>query len=250
MKCMILAAGYATRLYPLTRTFPKPLLEVNEKTIIQWLIDDLNRIRELNEIIIISNSKFYTQFLTWQKSIYSRVPIRILNDGSTDNENRLGAVKDIIYAIRECGVEEDVIVVAGDNLLDFSLEIMFNYFKEKNASCIMRYYEEDYKRLQKTGVINIGKDDIVIEMQEKPVMPKSSWAVPPFYIYKKKDLEYILKAMEEGCEVDAPGSLIQYLCTRSKVYAMEMPGKRYDVGNLESYTEVKKMYHGIVRDRA
>ena len=133
-------------------------------------------------------------------------------------------------------------MTAGDNLLDFSLEPFIRYAKEKKASCVMRYYEGEPARLSKSGVVEIDADDRILSMQEKPAEPKSNWCSPAFYCYTKEDSRLIKKAIENGCGIDAPGSFIAWLCQQTKVYAWEMPGKRYDIGNLASYEEVKRTF--------
>lgn len=243
MKCLILAAGYATRLYPLTENFPKPLLKVGDKTILDHLIDDMDRSGMIDEYIVISNHKFAVHFDEWASE--HNLKITVVDDRTTDNDNRLGAVRDIEFAINACGIDDDCMVIAGDNVLDFSLVGFINYFKEKNASVVMRYFEGETKKLQKSGVLTIKDDGRVIKMSEKPQEPESNWCCPPFYIYKKEDIARIAEALENGCGADAPGSFVSWLCAKSEVYAFEMPGKRYDIGNLESYENVKKTYRGI-----
>jgi len=241
MKCVILAAGYATRLYPLTQNFPKPLLKVGEKAIIDWIIDDLDSLECISEFIIVSNHKFVRCFEEWKNSVRYKADITILDDGTTDNEHRLGAVKDIAYAIEMCKIEEDLVVVAGDNLLDFSLKGFLDYFDEKLSTCVMCYHEQDLSKLRKTGVISVDEQGKIIEMEEKPQQPKSHWAVPPFYIYEKQDLLKIVQAVHEKvCNVDAPGDMIAWLCRNSTVYAYKMEGKRYDIGTMESLLYVRE----------
>lgn len=243
MKCLILAAGYATRLYPLTENFPKPLLKVGEKTILDWLIDDIDTLGEVNEYVVISNHKFVSHFEAWAKEKEQK--ITVLDDMTESNETRLGAVKDIQFAIDTLGIEEDVLVIAGDNVLDFSLTEFIKYAKEKNTSAIMRYFEADGKRLLKSGVVTVDENDKVTEMTEKSPTPATNWCCPPFYYYTKEDTALVEKGIESGCGTDAPGSYIAWLCKETAVHAMEMPGKRYDIGNLESYEQVKKEYKGI-----
>lgn len=239
MKCLILAAGYATRLYPLTENFPKPLLPVQGKTILDHLIDDLERTGEIDEYIVISNDKFAPHFIEWAKG---RSKIVVLNDGTTTNENRLGAVKDIAFAVELLRLSSDALVIAGDNLLDFSLSTFVEYAKRKKASAIMRYYEPSYERLLKCGVVTIDEDDRILNMTEKSKTPATHWCTPPFYYYTREDLARVNEGICAGCGVDAPGSYVAWLSARVPVYAMEMPGKRYDIGNLESYERVKKEY--------
>lgn len=243
MKCLILAAGYATRLYPLTENFPKPLLKVGEKTILDWLTDDIAESGEVSEFVVISNHKFVSFFCDWAKT--KPYKITVLDDMTETNETRLGAVKDIAFALDELKIDDDILVIAGDNVLDFSLNKFIEYAKQKNASAVMRYYEPSHEKLLKCGVISLRKDDIVEEMTEKSPEPKTHWCCPPFYFYKKEDAKKIPEAINGGCNTDAPGSFVSWLCTRSAVFAMEMPGKRYDIGNLQSYNAIGESYKGI-----
>ena len=244
MKCLILAAGYATRLYPLTENFPKPLLKVGEKTIIDWLIDDLRTAGKIDEFVIISNHKFAHHFEEWAKE--KEYKITVVDDGTSTNETRLGAVKDIEFAINKLKLDDDLMILAGDNVLDFSLVKFLDFCLEKKASCVMRYFEPKKETLPKRGVLETDGDRVV-SMEEKPANPKTQWCCPPFYFYAKDDSHKISEAIADGCGVDAPGSFIAWLCKKSPVYAMEMPGSRYDIGNLESYEQVKREYKGITK---
>lgn len=243
MKCLILAAGYATRLYPLTENFPKPLLKVGEKTILDWLIDDIDALGKVDEYVVISNHKFAEHFAAWAKEKAQK--ITVVDDGTSTNETRLGAVKDIQFAIDSLSLDDDMLVIAGDNVLDFSLTKFISYALAKNTSCIMRYYEANEQKLRKCGVVQIDENDRILHMEEKPAEPRSHWCCPPFYYYTKEDAKLVAKGIEAGCGTDAPGSYIAWLATQVPVHAMEMPGKRYDIGNLESYEAVKKEYRGI-----
>ena len=240
MKCLFLAAGYATRLYPLTENFPKPLLKVGDKTILDHLIDDLDKSGMIDEYAVISNHKFAHHFKQWVKT--KPMKIEVVDDGTSTNETRLGAVRDIEFAIEKLGYDDDMLVIAGDNVLDFSLCEFVNYIKEKKTSCIMRYFEAEKSKLSKSGVVEIDENDLVMNMQEKPAEPASNWCTPPFYFYTKDDAKKIARAIEEGCGVDAPGSFISWLCKNSEVHAMKMPGNRYDVGNLESYNRINEQF--------
>ena len=153
MKVVVLAAGYATRLYPLTENFPKPLLEVNGKSILDYLIEDLDKNADVNEHIIISNAKFAHIFEEWAaKSNYTK-PVTVLNDGTMSNETRLGAVRDILFAIEKCNINEDIFVLAGDNLVDFSLNKFIEFAKTKDGGSVIVNYEESVEELQKCGVM-------------------------------------------------------------------------------------------------
>ena len=242
MKCLILVAGYATRLYPLTENFPKPLLKVQEKTILDWLLEDINSAGVIDRYAVITNHKFAKHFQTW--AVAHPLPITVLDDGTETNETRLGAVRDIQFAIDVLGLNEDMLVIAGDNLLNFSLQGFIRYAEEKKTSCIMRYWEPDINKLHKTGVAEVDEYDRVVGMEEKPANPKSNWCIPPFYIYKAADVPLVKKGIGAHCGVDAPGSFIAWLCTQTTVHAYEMPGKRFDIGNLESYHLVQETYRG------
>ena len=169
----------------------------------------------------------------------------VLDDGSVDNEHRIGAVKDIEFAIEKAGINDDTLILAGDNVLDFSLSSFIEYGKTKGTSCIMRHRETDKARLRKTGVVVIDQSDLVLSMEEKPKEPKSEWAVPPFYYYVKEDLPLIKEGIENGCGTDAPGSFVSYLVQMRPVHAFLMPGKRFDVGSIEGYEKIRKEYKGI-----
>jgi len=204
MKCLILAAGYATRLYPLTENFPKPLLKVGEKTILDWLVDDIHSCGLVDEYVVISNHKYAHHFESWAKEKQQK--ITVVDDGTSSNETRLGAVRDIQFAIEALNLDDEMLVIAGDNVLDFSLTAFIRYVRQKNTSCIMRYYEPSGKQLTKSGVVEIDDADRILSMEEKPAQPKSNWCCPPFYFYTREDSRLIAKGIAAGCGTDAPGS--------------------------------------------
>lgn len=245
MKCVILAAGYATRLYPLTKNFPKPLLKVGDKTILDWLLDDIQTAQAIDEYVVISNHKYAFHFEEWAKT--KSYKITVVDDGTISNETRLGAVKDVQFAIEKLRLDTDLLVIAGDNLLDFSLKSFIQYVQEKKSSCVMRYYEKEKEKLKKGGVLSVDDNDRIVEMEEKPQKPKSNWGCPPFYYYTKEDVKLIKKGIDSGCGTDAPGGYLMWLCKQTEVYAMEMSGSRYDIGNIENYEQVKKEYKGIIK---
>lgn len=245
MKCLILAAGYATRLYPLTENFPKPLLKVKGKAILDWLVDDIRGSGVVDEYAVITNHKFADHFRQWAESrLEDR--ISVVDDGTMTNETRLGAVRDIQFAVDTLRIDDDLLVIAGDNVLDFSLVRFIEYSLSKGTSCIMRFYEPSVERLRRCGVVEVDSSDLVLNMTEKPSEPRSHWCCPPFYYYTRQDALLIAQGIAAGCGTDAPGSYIAWLCSRSVVHAMEMPGRRYDIGSLESYSEVCGKYSGII----
>lgn len=242
MKNIVIAAGYATRLGELTKNFPKPLLKIGENTILGRMLDDIDRIPEIDEHIIITNHKFAPIFEEWKASTQYNKPITIIDDGTETNETRLGAVKDLLLAVETLQVDDDIMVLAADNILDFSFRGFVDYFLQKNSSVIMCYHEPELKRLQRTGVIEVTEEMKVLQMQEKPEVPVSNWAVPPFYIYKRSDLPLIKDCMAHGCGFDAPGNLAHYLVDVTMIYAWKMPGTRFDIGSLDTYYQAVEKY--------
>lgn len=236
MRCIILAAGYATRLYPLTENYPKPLLQIGGKTILDRLVDDVAS--KIDDFVIISNHKYVDYFVEWARKKDQR--IKVVDDGTTTNETRLGAVRDIALGVEDN--LDDVLVMAGDNVLDFSLLMFIDYFKIKNASCVMTYEETDVKKQHKTAIIAFNRNSLIKSFEEKPQVPKGNHAVPPFYCYKAEDIARIYEALNDGCGIDAPGSFAAWLSSRTDVYAFEMPGKRYDIGDIESYEYAKSAF--------
>lgn len=242
MKCIILAAGYATRLYPLTENFPKPLLKINDKPIIEWLMDDVSD--RIEEFIIVTNHKFADIFEDWKKERINKrnEKITIINDGTLDNEHRLGAVKDLELALNSCEKDDSYLVMAGDNLLDFDLSSFIDFSIKKNTSCVMCHEENDLKKKQKTAIITVDEDDKILTYEEKPKEPKGNLAVPPFYAYRHEDIVRIEEALNGGCGHDAPGSFAAWLSRQTPMHAYKMPGKRYDIGDLASYEEVQRIF--------
>ena len=236
MKCIVLAAGYATRLYPLTENFPKPLLPVGGKPIIEWLIEDIKGF--VDEIILVTNHKFAHIFREWSEG---QEKIRVIDDGTSTNETRLGAVKDIQLAAEE---KTDYLVMAGDNVLTFSLQPFLTFAVEKKTSCVMCHEEKKTAALQKTAVITTDGEGMITSYEEKPKEPKGTLAVPPFYYYRAKDVARIQEALDAGCGYDAPGSFAAWLSKQTPMHAWRMTGSRYDIGDMKSYEAVKDSYRG------
>lgn len=242
MKNIVIAAGYATRLGELTRNFPKPLLQIGSSTILGRMLDDIDQIDDVDEHIIITNHRFAPIFEEWAaKQSYTK-PLRIIDDGTSTNETRLGAVCDLLYAMEQLSIDDDLLVVAADNILMFSFKDFVNFAKEKGTSCIMCHEQPSIERLQRTGVVVLDENNKVLNMEEKPLVPKSHWAVPPFYIYLKKDLELVRHSVENGCGKDAPGNLAHYMVDNTNMHAWPMNGGRFDIGSLDSYEEAKKIF--------
>lgn len=237
MKTIVIAAGYATRLGELTKNFPKPLLKIGEKTILGRLLDDIDPIADIDEHIVITNHRFAPIFEQWsQEQKYSK-PIRIVDDGTSTNETRLGAVGDLLFAMKELALDDDLLVVAADNLLFFHFQSFVDFAKEKGTSCIMYHEQPSIEKLQRTGVVVLDENNRVLEMAEKPQQPKTNHAVPPFYIYLRKDFDLIRHCLENGCGNDAPGNLAHYLVDHTQMHAWPMDGGRFDIGSLDTYYE-------------
>lgn len=245
MKNIVIAAGYATRLGELTKNFPKPLLQIGSRNILERMLDDIDTIPQIDEHIIITNHKFAHHFEEWKATTHYSKPITIIDDGTETNDTRLGAVCDLLLAIDildkrtdDCkGVTDGMLVVAADNLLFFSFQEFVDFAMDKKTSCIMCHEQPSVEKLQRTGVVVLDENDKVLNMEEKPQQPKSHWAVPPFYIYLEQDLDLIRHSVENGCGKDAPGNLAHYLVEQTQVHAWHMSAGRFDIGSLDTYKE-------------
>ncbi|MCI5505675.1 MAG: nucleotidyltransferase family protein [Prevotella sp.] len=255
MKNIVIAAGYATRLGELTKNFPKPLLKIGEKSILGRMLEDIDSIPEIDEHIIVTNHKFAPIFEKWKdenevlgdgEKSGIRKPITIIDDGTSTNDTRLGAVRDLQFAIEKANVNDDMLVVAADNLLFFSFKGFVDFAKQKGTPCIMCHKQPSKDKLQRTGVVVLDENYKVLNMEEKPQEPKSTWAVPPFYVYKKENIDMIMHAIENGCGYDAPGNLAHYMVDNVEMHAWPMAGTgenlRFDIGSLDTYKEACEKY--------
>ncbi len=242
MKNIVIAAGYATRLGELTKNFPKPLLKIGDSTILGRMLDDIDRIDDIDEHIIITNHKFAGIFEKWAQEQTYQKKLTIVDDGTTCNENRLGAVSDLLFALDQLHVNEDILVVAADNILFFSFQEFVDFAREKGTSCIMCHRQPELTKLQRTGVVVLDEQNGVLNMDEKPLNPKSEWAVPPFYIYRKADLPLVRHSIENGCGKDAPGNLAHYMVDHTRMHAWPMSAGRFDIGSLDTYYEACEKY--------
>lgn len=246
MKNIVIAAGYATRLGKLTENFPKPLLKIGDSTILGRMLDDIDSIPEIDEHIIITNHKFAGIFEDWAKGLSYRKKVTVVDDGTLTNDTRLGAVCDLLFAIDKLHLDDDLLVVAADNLLFFSFADFVKFAREKDSSCIICHQQPELAKLQRTGVVVLDEDYRVLNMEEKPQEPKTTWAVPPFYIYLRKDLDLVRRSVADGCGKDAPGNLAHYLCDHTTMYAWPMAGTgenlRFDIGSIDTYYEACEKY--------
>lgn len=238
MKAIILAAGYATRLYPITKKFSKALLPVNGKPIINYIVDSLMKIDELDDIYVVTNDLFYKDFIKWKKE-YSYDLCSILNDNTTDDSNKLGAIGDINFTINHFNIDDDTLIVAGDTYFNFELKELANFFNEDNYSCVCvkEEFDEDLTRF---GIADI-KDDIIVDIEEKPKNPKSNNIVYACYLFTRKDIHLVKKYLEDGNTPDAPGHFASWLCKHKIVRAFKINGFCIDIGTFKSYSEAQNI---------
>ena len=242
LKNIVIAAGYATRLGELTRNFPKPLLQIGQSTILGRMLDDIDRIDCIDEHIIVTNHKFASIFEDWKATTHYTKPITIIDDGTETNDTRLGAVCDLLLALEQRAIDNDILVVAADNLLFFSFQEFIDFARQKQTSCIMCHQQPELEKLQRTGVIEVDTEMRVLSMEEKPREPKSHWAVPPFYIYMRHDLPLVRHAVADGCGKDAPGNLAHYMVEHTTMHAWPMTAGRFDIGSLDTYREAQQRF--------
>ena len=248
MQCVLLAAGYATRLRPLTDNMPKALLELGDKTILEMVTDKIDAVPEVESIYIVTNEKFHTQFEEWaEKSYKGGKKVKVLNDHTTTNENRLGAIGDLKYVIDSENIDDEILVMASDNIFDFSLNSFTAKYRETDCDMICAHTIENKEDLHSMGVVELDENGKVLSFEEKPAHPKSDLGVPPFYLYKRDTLPLIDKYLSEGNNPDAPGHFVPWLKDRKPVYAYVFDAVRIDIGTPESYYDaVEKQKNGTL----
>ncbi len=241
MKCILLCAGYATRLFPLTENFPKALLQVGGKPIIDYTLEKVNKIDEIDEIYLVTNAKYAKHFEEWAKNKNNIKPIIVFNDNTTSNDDRLGAIGDIYFTIKKANINDDILVLATDNLFDFELIDFYKFYKTKKAPCVC-VREEDERTLRRLGVAKLDADNKIISFEEKPANPQGNYGVYAEYIYPKEVLGDIKKYLEEGNSSDAPGNLVAYIYQKMPTYAYAFSGVCYDVGTHDALAYVNELY--------
>jgi glucose-1-phosphate thymidylyltransferase len=245
MKVVILAAGYATRLYPLTLTQPKPLLPVAGQPMIEYVLDNLAPIGGLDRIYVVTNAKFAAHFQKWSdeyRAKKAKLDFTVVNDGSTDDSNKLGAIGDLHLVLTREKLDDDVIVVAGDNLFGEKLTDFGRYCREKRAPVLAVYDVGDLEQIKKYNSITLDGDGRITFFEEKPKNPTSTLTGIALYFYPKATIPKIKQYIAEGNNPDQPGRLIQWLYTREPVYTWKVPGLWFDIGSKETLEEANKIF--------
>jgi len=245
MKVIILAAGYATRLYPLTLTQPKPLLPVAGKPMIEHVLDNLAPIGGIDRVYVVTNAKFAGHFQQWADrygATKSKLEFTVVNDGSTDDHNKLGAIGDIHHVLTTQNVNDDLIVVAGDNLFSERLDAFGKFCREKNAPVLALYDVGDLEQIKKYNSISLDGDGRIKFFEEKPKNPTSTLTGIALYFYPQHTVPLIRQYIAEGNNPDQPGRLVQWLYPRTAVYTWRVPGVWYDIGSKETLEEANQIF--------
>ena len=246
MKVLILAAGYATRLYPLTLTQPKPLLPVAGKPMIDYVMDNLAPIGGIDQVYVVSNAKFAGHFSQWSESYREAAqhPFRfsVVNDGSTDDSNKLGAIGDLDLVLEQEQLDDDLIVVAGDNLFNQSLRGFGEYCRSQSGPVLGVYDVGSLDQARKYGVVDVDATGKITSFVEKPAEPASTLIGIALYYYPRQYLASIRQYLAEGNNPDQPGRLIQWLYPRTSVMTWSVPGIWYDIGSKETLAEANRIF--------
>ena len=245
MNALILAAGYATRLYPLTLNKAKPLLEVGGKPIIEWLFDNLLSVRDLGTVYVVTNSKFADDFQKWADRYQDRhqaIQIKVVNDGSTSDDDKLGAIGDInLVLTREELAKDDLLVIAGDNLFEQPLSEFVNAAKNSLATVAV-HDVGDLEAMKKYGTVTIDNKGVITSFEEKPEKPKSTLASVALYYYSREALPLFTTYLAAGNNPDQPGRFLQWLYTRKAVNTFEIKGRWLDIGSKETLENADKIF--------
>ncbi len=244
MKAIILAAGYATRLYPLTENMPKALLNVCGKPILEHLLDAFTDEKEIDEIHIVSNDRFYQQLSDWAAIIQSKYSQKIIvwNDGTTSNNNRLGAIGDIMFVLEKAHIDDDLFVAASDNLLSEPLTEYFADFRSHGCDLLLAGKLDDPEERKRYAILVLDETRRVIGLEEKPENPKTDIAAYAEYIYARETLPLFKKYIDEGNNPDSPGHFPEWLYKKKEIRAFLYGGECVDIGTVKMYNEIQKTW--------
>lgn len=249
MKCIILCAGYATRLYPLTKGTPKPLLAVAGKPVLEHTLQKILPLGDIDEIFIVTNSRFFGHFEEWlegfQQKEKSEKRIEIIDDGTTSNETRLGGLGDLLFVIREKAIDDDILVVAGDNAFTFDLDDFVDVSNSSRVSAIGLYDVGDLEEAKKFGIVSIDERDTIVGFEEKPPNPRSTLASTGIYFYPKDVLRLLEEYAAESDRLDGPGFFVKWLHKRVPVKGLRLDGKWFDIGSFENLERADKELRGL-----
>ena len=243
MKAIILCAGYATRLYPLTKDKPKPLLDVKEKPIVEHIIAKIEEIEQIDEIFIVTNNKFFKSFIEWNGSFKTTTKVTIVNDRTMSNDDRLGSLGDIKYVIENMNVDEDVMVVAGDNIFEFSIKPMIDIFNEKKRPVVALYDVKDIELAKLYGIVSVDENKKIIDFEEKPQQPKSTLSSTGIYIYPQEAVKKLIEFTKTH-DSDKAGSFLEWLYKHDDIYCYIPEDRWLDIGNLEQLEKARKEFNG------
>jgi glucose-1-phosphate thymidylyltransferase len=245
LKLIILAAGYATRLYPLTLDQPKPLLGIAGKPMIEHVLASLGDVPEIDRVYVVTNAKFAGHFERWAEDYTARqgrAAVTVINDGTTDDSNKLGAIGDLRLVLGRENVEDDVMVVAGDNLFDSPLEGFGQFCLRRGAPAVGVYDVGDLEEIKKYNNIGTDAEGRITSFEEKPSQPVGTITAIALYFYPQSVLPFIRQYIEEGNNPDQPGRLVQWMCTRTPFYTWRVPGTWYDIGSKETLVEADRVF--------
>lgn len=251
MKALILAAGYGTRLYPLTKKYPKPLLLIAQRPILDYIAKKLAEIKEIDEIIIITNDKFYPNFLDWENNFQNNhsFRIKVLNDGTRSEFDRLGAIGDINFALVKENIQDDVIIFGGDNMFEEGLSSFREFALSKRPKVTMGVYDIGKKDLAgKYGVVRLDAESRIIDFAEKPSYPQSSLIATCLYYLPEERLKYFTEYLKDAKnERDSSGSFISWLSKKEDVYGFIFRKHWYDIGDPHMYQEADRVFTAIAK---
>ncbi len=252
MNAVLLCAGFATRMYPLTRNFPKPLLQVAGRPVLDYLMEQIVSLQSISTVHLVSNGRFYDHFCSWRDAhfehgTYGTVDIKICNDGCLDNQTRLGAAGDLGLALKMIGTPDKILVSGGDNIYQFAMAPLWRDFLRGDEHRVLALAADADENLKKTGVLEFGPDDRVMRLHEKPQKPPSRWTCPPLYFFQPSVWAELDDFLKTSADHDAPGHFIDFLCINSRVKGFRLEERRLDIGSLESWQQADRLLRQVSR---
>lgn len=246
MNAVLLCAGFATRMYPLTKDFPKPLLQVAGRPVLDYLMEQISSLSAISAVHLVSNARFHDHFRRWgdrhlQNRTYGSLRIEIYDDGCMDNDCRLGAAGDLALALKMIGIPDKILVSGGDNIYRFALEPLWRSFLQGREHRVVALAETEPENLRRTGVLEFGAGETVLRLHEKPERPPSNWTCPPLYFFQPAVWKELERFLESSADHDAPGHFIDFLCRESRVKGFKLEAERLDIGSIESYRQADQL---------